>query len=554
MSKELTTIAGIDLGTTYSCVACVDEHGKPVVLTNFEGDRTTPSVVYYESTNNIIVGSEAKNNLKISPEHSVELVKRSLADPNFLFNHEGIDYRAEEISSFIIKKVVNDASQKLDSEITDVVITCPAYFGINEREATKKAGEIAGLNVRDIINEPTAAAISYGVEQSEDKVILVYDLGGGTFDITMISVTEKEIKVIVTGGDHNLGGRNWDDKVVQYLAEKFAEENDSENTLLDDPETLNALYLEAERAKKTLSQREKTTIVVQHDGDKARIELTRETFESLTKDLLERTILLTNDMLKEAEEKGVPSFDELILVGGSSKMPMVENRLQSEYKKTPKLHDPDEAVAKGAALYAHKLSINDELVRRIARTLDTTEEEVNLEEVDKDQKKEAIEELALVIGGKSSDIEKTINQRIINVTSKSFGVVAIESTTNEEKLFNLILKNEAVPITFTQEFGTSEDNQENVLLRIMSNEVKDQVLDPMNGVEIGEATLSLPAGLPANSPLDITYRINEDGTLFVEAIERSEGRKVETSIETNSVISEEEEVAAKERSQAMTIS
>lgn len=191
MDKQLTKVFGIDLGTTYSCIAYVDEHSKPVVIPNSENQRVTPSVVLFEG-NNIIVGRDAKDNALLSPNETVDFVKRSMGDPNFVFVYDGKDYRPEEISSFILRKLVGDAEQITGEKITDVVVTCPAYFGINEREATRLAGEIAGLNVRQIINEPTAAAIHYGTVESEaEKIVLVYDLGGGTFDITMIHIKAR---------------------------------------------------------------------------------------------------------------------------------------------------------------------------------------------------------------------------------------------------------------------------------------------------------------------------------------------------------------------------
>jgi len=212
-------VFGIDLGTTYSCIAQVDEYGKPVVLANFENERTTPSVVFFEDDGSKIVGLEAKNMLKTDPQKVVSFIKRNMGDPNFLFIHNEIQYKPEEISSFILKKLVKDASEKVGFEIKDVVITCPAYFGINEKEATKIAGEIAGLNVKSIINEPTAAALTYGIDHVQDQTVLVYDLGGGTFDITMIQVKPEAIDVVVTGGDHNLGGKLWDDALMSYFAE-----------------------------------------------------------------------------------------------------------------------------------------------------------------------------------------------------------------------------------------------------------------------------------------------------------------------------------------------
>ena len=360
-------VFGIDLGTTYSCIAYIDDNGKPVVLKNAEGDLTTPSAVFFETQTDITVGSAAKESAKMYPEQVVTFIKRSIGQPGFSLNLNGIDMKPEEISSYILKKVVKDAEDSLrmedklddNEEIHDVVITCPAYFGVAERDATKAAGIIAGLNVMAIINEPTAAAITYGVtDDSQNKTVLVYDLGGGTFDITMINIKPGEIRVICTGGDHNLGGKDWDDRVLMYLAEQYQSETGTPDSILEDAETLQELSLSAERAKKLLSAKEKAPVAVNYMGERVRVELTREKFDELTEDLLTRTIDLTREMFKEAEKKGFTQNDvtEILLVGGSSKMPQIMRRVKSEFGIETKMFDPDESVAKGAAIYANKMS------------------------------------------------------------------------------------------------------------------------------------------------------------------------------------------------------
>ena len=205
MSDGLKRVYGIDLGTTYSAIAYVDEHGKPVIVPNQESERITPSVVLFDGEN-IIVGNTAKESAKVEPHRVVSRIKQHMGDPNFVFQYEGQSFGPEDISSFILRKVVGDAEIALGEKIADVVITCPAYFGTPEREATANAGRLAGLNVRAILNEPTAAAVAYGLEHGEDQTVLVYDLGGGTFDITMIEIKDRLIRVICTGGDHRLGG------------------------------------------------------------------------------------------------------------------------------------------------------------------------------------------------------------------------------------------------------------------------------------------------------------------------------------------------------------
>jgi molecular chaperone DnaK (HSP70) len=554
MSEQLTKIYGIDLGTTYSCIAHVDEHGKPVVIPNSESERITPSVVFFDG-DNVIVGNEAKRNAVLSSDQVVAFVKRSMGDPNFLFQYNGKSYKPEEISSFILRKLVSDAEQITGEKINDVVITCPAYFGINEREATKIAGDIAGLNVRQIINEPTAAAISYGMaEKTGKKVVLVYDLGGGTFDITMIDIKPESIEVICTGGSHQLGGKDWDDALLQYLVTQFQQETNTTDDILEDPDTCQNLQLGAESAKKALAVREKTRIPIVYGGDKVGVELTREKFDEITQNLLERTITYSHDMLAEAKKKGYNAFDEILLVGGATRMPQVMERIKTEFSMEPKLFDPDEAVAKGAALYGWKLSVNDELIRRVAAETGKSVEEIkeapqeeSLDEIIEKAAQEFADESGLTLGAvKSAGIE------VKNVCSKSFGVVAVDRD-DAEIVDNLILRNTTVPTDVAQRYGTHHPNQENVNVRIMENEVSEKTNPPGKSTEIGNAVLELPANLPANSPIDVTFSLNQEGRLDVTAVEATENRKIDITIKTNSILQGEELEAAKAKSQSLAV-
>ena len=556
MSQEAQKVFGIDLGTTYSCIAHVDEFGKAVIIPNYDNNRVTPSVVLFDesgdsSAPNIIVGEEAKNSLAVSPERIVSYVKRSMGQEEWSFSHNGTEYRAEEISSYILRKLCKDAETNLGVPVKDVVITCPAYFGINEREATRMAGEIAGLNVKAIINEPTAAAISYGLESEEEKVVLVYDLGGGTFDITMIEIKPESIKVICTGGDHNLGGKDWDDELIRYFAESYKEDTGSSDDILEDIETVGNLQLTAEKSKQSLTNRVKTPVAIVHGGERVKFELTKEKFESLTEALIERTIKLTHDMLEEARKKGYEKFDEIILVGGSTRMPQVKERVDQEFSTDSKTFDPDEAVAKGAAIFGFKLAINDELIKRIAEHTGQDVQEVKLEEVKEETLQEVQQQLADNMGLALGQVQKT--KTITNVTSKSFGVVTTDRTTDEKQLSNLIFKNDPVPTQVTQTFGTLENNQDSVEIRVMECVVSDPIVDPLNAVEIGTAILSMPPNLPADSPIEITFKINDEGCLDIRASELTDNRVVEITIQTSSLINGEELEKAKQRGTAISI-
>ena len=556
MSKQKKRIFGIDLGTTYSSIACVDEYGKTIVIPNSENERVTPSVVFFDG-DNIVVGDVAKESSKLYPDEVVSFVKRSMGEQNYIYEFNGKQYRAEEISSFIIRKVVQDAEQHLGiSGAKDVVIPCPAYFGINEREATRRAGEIAGYNVRQIINEPTAAAITYGsMETDRERVVLVYDLGGGTFDITMIEIKpHASIEVICTGGDHNLGGKDWDDRIVAHLVEEFQKSTGSKEDILEDPDTCQDLQLSAEKAKKVLSQREKTPVLITHGGERVKITLERKLFENITQDLLERTVSLTHEMLHEARKKGRDRFDNIILVGGSTRMPIVAERIRQEFSTEPKLFDPDEAVAKGAAIYGWKIFLQDEVKDKVAQKTGKNVDELDdLEDIDlKDVLDEVEEMVAQDTGYTVSDIQRS-RIKIQNVTSKSFGVIAHDSN-DQEIVYNLILKNNEVPVNISRAFGTAVANQEAASIQIMENESGETVTRPEHAVLIGNAVLNLPSDLKENTAIEITFRLNEEGRLEITAEETSETRRsVNVTIETRSVIQGEELEEAKTRARHIVV-
>ena len=550
--SEQNTIFGIDLGTTYSCIAYVDEYGRPSIVPNVDSDRTTPSVVLF-SGDERIVGKEAKNSSKLEPDNVVDMVKRFMGKSSeFAFIYNEKNYTPEEISSYIIKKLVQDAEQNYGKKITDVVVTCPAYFGELERASTKAAGEIAGLNVRAILNEPTAAAISYGINQEEDQTILVYDLGGGTFDITVIQIKGNNIQVVCTDGDHNLGGRNWDEEVVAYLGEQWQQQASSDDDPLEDPESLQELYSLAENAKKALTTRQTKNISFTHDMKRLRHSLTRKKFDELTQHLLDTTIEKMKLAIAEAEKKGVTKFDKILMVGGSTRMPQVARRIQEEFRLETQFCDPDEAVAKGAAVYAHHLMLGEELVKVIAQKQGVSEKDVDTSKVDTDTLNDAQAEVAEMYGLPSKVVATATTAKIVNVTSRSFGVISLDQS-KKKVVSNLIFKNDSIPAKKVGNFCTSKDNQENVLIEIVDNFSSDQIYEVEGSHKLGEAILSIPSRLPAGSPIEITYEINEQGLLHMYAKELKEGRDVQISIEIQDGISQKELEEAKERSQDLVM-
>lgn len=487
-------VYGIDLGTTYSCIAQVDKFDQAIVLTNFEGSQTTPSAVYFGSKDNIIVGSEAKGMLVTEPQNTVVFVKRSIgvdADFDKTSNKFPYHYDPSEISSLILKKLVQDANDLGDNPepIKDVVITCPAYFGTKERMQTKQAGEIAGLNVLGIINEPTAAAISYGMKTTEKKTVLVYDLGGGTFDVTIINVNNGAIKVIATGGDHHLGGVDWDTELANYMLENFNQQNGTSYTM-EDEELKYTLLLEAETKKKQLSAKDEVRCNVQYDGKSARFEISRTLFDELTQTYLDQTIDATHKVLDIAREKGYSGDIEFLLVGGSSRMPQVKKRLDEEFGCDAKLTDPDQCVAKGAAIYAMNTAYHQALE--------------DYEEGNSDEKPRALR------GPRAS---------VVNVTSKTYGIgVDYEG---KSMVANLIFANNSLPKRHEETFYTLMDNQSSIILGIyesdFTSEENDQTVEEQSCTLLEEHNLVLTKRWPKQTPVAVVFDISEEGILSVHS-------------------------------------
>lgn len=537
-------VFGIDLGTTYSCISYVDEYGKAVVLKNSDGEHTTPSVVMVESENSIIVGNEAKRSIEIEPDKTVQFIKRKMGKESDTVSLNGITYHAPEVSSMILKKIVNDANEELKQtgvikdgeEIKDVVITCPAYFGMNERQATKTAGELAGLNVLNIINEPTAAAISYGVSgANKNETVLVYDLGGGTFDITVMNIKDNDITVVCTGGDDTLGGKDWDEALMDYVVERYEEENGED--LSEDPETVATLYVDVETWKKSLTSREKVNISVNGPAGRFREELTREKYEELTSDLLNRTKNLLDDVLETAEKQNYPisKIDKVLLVGGSSRMPQVATMIERDYHITPVLADPDEAVAKGAAIYAcNEKAYNDFIVSEAEKTGKTVEEVVedNLVSGDLD-KKFAISSGATGVSG--------IKVNITNVLSRTYGLeMAVDDYGREMKIQNMLMINDRLPAKTTKSFSTIATNQGGIELKIYESRATDELIEIDGKTPLTSIKMAFNKPVPKGTEVVITFALDGSGILHILAEEQQNHSKLDTTFELSNQMSNEE--------------
>ena len=546
-------IFGIDLGTTYSCISYVDETGIATVVKNSEGDNTTPSVVNFASPTQVVVGQVAKENAVIDPNNTVALVKTLMGKSNFAISYNGQDKTPEEVSAYILRKLTEDASKALGEEVKDVVITCPAYFGTNERTATKNAGEIAGLNVIEIISEPTAAALYYGcAKEQEPKTILVYDLGGGTFDVTVMRIDSGKIDLICSDGDHDLGGKNWDNEVMNYLAGQFCTETSFDGDF--DEYAQQDLRLKAEKAKMQLSSRESVPVMLDAAGLRARVTLTRETFDEITMNLLLQTVEKTDAAIKVAKDKGY-SIDEILLVGGSTRMPQVDKILREKYGLEPKVLDPDEAVAKGAAIYA--LGAYDLKVQQWKDLLEQNGGNLSEEEKEEaEQYKEAPTVSPDVIPALRGS--KNISEVVTVITTKSYALLIYNKEEDKDECMNLIVKNEPMENgvrKVSKMFKTSCANQENVELSVYESDFMTERFDVDEDFNIGKAQLDLPAGLPDGAPIEVTFTLNNEGILEVTGVDKTSGREVHATMNATSgtTMSKEDIEAAKKQTNRITV-
>ncbi len=535
----MSYVFGIDLGTTYSCISYIDEYGKAVVLKNSDGDHTTPSVVMVESEDNIIVGTEAKRSIEMEPDKTVQFIKRKMGKENDAVNLNGTTYHAPEISSMILKKIVNDANEELrqtgvlkpGESIKDVVITCPAYFGMNERQATKTAGELAGLNVLNIINEPTAAAISYGVSNGNNETVLVYDLGGGTFDITVMSIAGGNISVVCTGGDDQLGGKDWDEALMDYVTERYEEENGED--LTEDPETVASLYVDVETWKKALTSREKINISVNGPAGRFREELTREKYEELTSDLLNRTKNLLDDVLATAAKQGYPisRIDKVLLVGGSSRMPQVAAMIERDYHVTPVLADPDEAVAKGAAIYASNEKAYSDFV-----AVEAAKKGVSVEEVQEENLMTGeMDKKFSLAGGTAGGVRLNIT----NVLSRTYGL-KILSDDDQYVIYNMLMINDKLPATKTRTFYTAQANQTGLDIEIYETRATDEKIPLTDQETLTVIHMTFKKSVPKSTPVEMTFALDNSGIIHIIAVEKEYNSKLDTTFQLSNQMSDDE--------------
>ena len=493
-----TPAVGIDLGTTFSVVACLDATNKPETIRNSEGDLTTASVVFFDRERPI-VGKEALKVAATEPENVVRYAKREVGKDFFHQPIRDEQLPPEVIQALILKKLKEDAELKLGT-VTKAVVTVPAFFNEPRRKSTQDAGQLAGLEVIDIINEPTAAAIAYGVQQGflsdrggtkHKERILIYDLGGGTFDVTLLDIDGYQYTAIATAGDVFLGGIDWDRRIIDFASEQFQKEHGVDPR--EDAATMQSLMDDAEDAKRSLSQRESVSLSVNHNGLRLRVDLTRSQFESMTQDLVQRTLFTTQKLLDRAKSSW-QDLTRVLLVGGSSRMPMIQQML-AEQTSSPvdRSLDPDECVAHGAAIYAKIL----------------------LDDPDSDHPQ----------------------IQVTNVNSHDLGVLGMERATGMSRRKVLLDRNTPLPATGSARFTTREDNQKQVSVDV----IEGGDASGKNSTPIGRCLVKdLPVGLPAGTPVSVRFTYTQNGRLEVAAAVTGTEQATTLVLERTSGLSDDE--------------
>jgi molecular chaperone DnaK len=488
-------LIGIDLGTTYSCLAYINEDGEAVVEKNFEQEDTTPSVILFNDNGEIIVGSPAKDMSMMYPaERTVTAIKRHIGtDYEVVIDNE--KYTPVTLSGAILRKMINDFNDNHGCDIKKAVITCPAYFGQNERDATKTAGKVAGLEDVTIINEPTAAAISFGLgSDGSKKRVLIYDLGGGTFDVTVLEIEGQSFTAVATDGERLLGGKDWDAIITKLIKQKVMNDAGVEEYELDqDEEVKQSLVLDSETIKKRLSTAESTKGTLNVGGKKVVYTITREEFENASSPLMQTTLEIIERTLA-SKKLTIKDIDNVLLVGGSSRMPQVKNGITKKYPNADiKIFDPDQSVAKGAAIYGKSAAWGADGTSKVAAPV--------------------IDNSGKIVAAPVKEGEISVH----NVLSKSFGI-KVTYDDDTEKISNIIFRNEVLPIVQIKTYYPQEDSQTSIKVEIYENGAFNnddgKKVDVIEGYAVGDFEMELPENVTRDTPISVKFVATDEGILI----------------------------------------
>ncbi len=555
---EEDIVLGIDLGTTFSAMAQVNVYGKPEIVTNAEGFATTPSVVHFYDDDACVVGEEAVKMVVIDPENVVRFIKRHMGEEDFTLEFFGRAYTPQEISALILRKLKEDAEELLGREVKDAVITVPAYFHSAQRGATAEAGAIAGLNVLSIINEPTAAAIAYGLDRiGGSRKLLVLDLGGGTFDVTVMRIEGTKLSTLASDGNAELGGKDWDDRLLNHVAEEFYDKFQLDPR--DDAAPYQELYERCLHAKISLSTKERAVIPVNYRGKRMAVRVDRELFENLTSDLVQQCEDTANIVLEKARLEW-SELDDVLLVGGSTRMPMIRNMLERLSGKPPAGGvNPDEVVATGAALagvFRHRpnhpaLQSKREAIKKKARKLKPKPKP--------EPSKPRGAAIGLAYGGhvaqqaldSSNDDALTAELPSVTIedaTTHPLGIIVLDKQ-RKERVVELISEGTPLPHEFKGRFAYAYENMTAVRVEVTegAGSERDEV------TVIGKVELTGLPPRPRGTPIEVIYSYNIDQILNVQVVDVESGVSRQVDIRFQGGMTTQQVDEARSRNRGMSV-